>query len=90
MTAASVITLYTDEYYRTLRQINGAWVGTRMVEGSSLTNIIFNLLINGKGQELHVQSRYLTPTTRVSCNFYLRRGCFEYVGMKQFDMVHCS
>jgi hypothetical protein len=90
MTAASVISLYIDEYYSTLRQSKGAWVGTRMVEVSSVTNIIFNLVISGKGQELHVQSRYLTATPRVSCNFYIRRGYFEYVGMKHFDIVQCS
>lgn len=82
--------LYIDEYYSTLRQSKGAWVGKRMVEDSSITNIIFNLVINGKGQELHVQSRYLTATPLISCSFYIRRGYLEYAGMKHFDMVHCS
>jgi len=50
MTAVSVISLYIDKYYSSLRQINGAWVVTRMVKGSSITNIIFNLLVNSKGQ----------------------------------------
>jgi hypothetical protein len=73
MTAASVICLYIDAYYLTLRQSNG----TRMVEGSSITNIIFNLVISDKGQELRVQSRYLTATPRVSCDFYIRQDYFE-------------
>jgi hypothetical protein len=62
--------MFIREYYSTLRQRNGAWFRTRMEEGSAVSNIIYNLVINRKVQELCVQSRYLTATPLVSCNFY--------------------
>jgi hypothetical protein len=63
--------MFREEYYSTLRQRNGAWFDTRMGEGSAVTSIMFHLMINGKGQELQVQSRYLTATPRIAFNFYI-------------------
>jgi hypothetical protein len=44
-----------------------------MEEGSSVTSITFSLVINGKGQELHVQCRYLIATHYISFNLYMAR-----------------
>jgi len=63
-------------YYWTLCESNVVWHKTG--GGSTLTNIIFTVVINGQRQELRVQSRYLMATPRKRTVQVIQSLFFQY------------